>query len=250
MDGGSGPKPPRDKTIDRPWAVIASVLGLILAGIAYSLGDAYYTSYLGGFAVYNGAFPADHPTHFVLAVWGALHATVALQNWLDRHVRILLLTAIACLIYFTAVPIVFLVFSKLLGNGKNQVQGARSWLRRYPSLRRYLGIVAYIGFVIFFALWCFLFVPPMISFPSAIGEVVGRDVAQTDLNDFNKGCAHSSARCYQALENGKEIAHGYIIAQSPTRVAIYYAGNTTQFSLDGVILRTLDPTTAPTSAKP
>jgi len=41
-----------------------------MAGIAYSLGDAYYNAYLAGFAVHSGALPADHPTHFLLARFG------------------------------------------------------------------------------------------------------------------------------------------------------------------------------------
>jgi hypothetical protein len=82
-------------------------------------------------------------------------------------------------------------------------------------------LIAPIVFFLVSALWFFLFVPPMISIPSAIGEAVGENVAKTDLKDFDKGCDRSMTKCYQAFNNGKEIARGYVIAQSPSRVALY-----------------------------
>lgn len=233
-----------------PWAVIASGFGLIMAGIAYSLGDAYYNAYLGRFAVYNGAFPADHPTHFVLAVWGGLHATLALQNWLDGHAIKLLGVTAVCLAYFAALPVAFAVISPFFASGKDRVQGVRALFAKHPLLRKYVGIVLSVVFSLVSALWLFLFVPPMISIPSAIGEAVGVDVAKADMKDFDKGCGRSMTKCYQALQNGKEIARGYVIAQSPTRVALYYMGNTSQFSLGDVVLRTLDAGPAQTPTKP
>jgi hypothetical protein len=231
---------------DWPWAVIASVLGLIMAGVAYSLGDAYYNAYLGKFAVDNGAFPADHPTHFVLAVWGGLHATLALQNWLGGHVIKLLGITAVCLAYFAALPVVFAVISPFLANKKGRVAGARALLTKHPLLRKYIGMVMAVVFFLVSALWFFLFVPPVISIPSAIGEAVGEDVAKTDLKDFDKGCDRSMTKCYQAIKNGKEIARGYVIAQSPSRVALYYMGNTSQFPLGDIVLRTLDAAAAQT----
>jgi hypothetical protein len=235
---------------DWPWAVLASVFGLVLAGIAYSLGDAYYNAYLGSFAVYNGAFPADHPTHFVLAVWGGLHATLALQNWLDGHVLKLLGVTAVCLTYFAALPVAFAVISPFFVSGKDRVQGVRALFAKHPLLRKYVGIVLFIVFSLVCALWFFLFVPPVISIPSAIGEAVGENVAKVDMKDFDKGCGRSTTKCYQALRNGKEIARGYVIAQSPSRVALYYMGNTSQFSLGDVMLRTLDAGAAQTLTKP
>jgi hypothetical protein len=217
-----------------------------MAGVAYSLGDAYYNAYLGKFAVYNGAFPADHPTHFVLAVWGGLHATLALQDWLGGHVTKLLLTTAVCFAYFAALPVVFAVISPFLANSKGRVDGARALLTKHPRLRKYIGMVMAIAFFLVTALWLFLFVQPVISIPSAIGAAVGEDVAKTDLKDFAEGCDRSAAKCYQAIRNGKEIARGYVIAQSPGRVALYYMGNTSQFPLGDVELRTLDAAAAAT----
>jgi hypothetical protein len=245
-DGGSLSPSPKDASA-WPWAVIASVPGLIMAGFAYSLGDAYYNAYLGKFAVSSGAFPADHPTHFVLAVWGGLHATLALQNWLGGHVIKLFGAAIVCLAYFAALPVVFAVTSPFFASKRSRVDSARARLTKHPLLRKYIGIVMAIVFFLVTSLWFFLFVPPMISIPSAIGEAVGEDVAKTDLADFGKGCDRSMAKCYQAMKNGKEVARGYVIAQSPSRVALYYMGNTSQFPLDDIVLRTLDATAAQTS---
>ena len=249
-DGDAGTGSTRKNISDWPWAVIASGLGLTMAGIAYSLGDAYYSAYLGSFAVYNGAFPADHPTHFVLAVWGGLHATLALQNWLGAHVvRLLGMTAV-CLIYFAALPVIFAAISPFLANGKGHVEGARALLTKHPRLRKYIGMVMAIVFFFLSALWFFMFVPPVRAIPSAIGEAVGKDVAKADLKDFDKGCHHSMAKCYQAVKNGNEIARGYVIAQSTSRVALYYMGNTSQVSLGDVVLRTLDAEAAKGPTKP
>ncbi|TGP40234.1 hypothetical protein EN871_28835 [bacterium M00.F.Ca.ET.228.01.1.1] len=240
-------KPPRDsifeKLCDWPWAVIASVFGLIAAGIAYSLGDAYYNAYLGKFAVFNGAFPADHPTHFVLAVWGGLHATILFQNWLSGHVTKLLVMTVVFLVYFAALPVAFAVISPFLASSKVRVKGARALLTDRPRLRQYIGMVMAILFFLVSAFWFCLFVPPLISIPSAIGQAVGEDVAKNDIREFDKGCEHSRMACYQAISNGKEIARGFVVAQSPDRVALYDRGKTIQIPLADVALRTLD--TAP-----
>ncbi|AIP34184.1 hypothetical protein DR64_7999 [Paraburkholderia xenovorans LB400] len=164
-DGGAGAGSSRKKISDWPRAVIASALGLIMAGIAYSLGDAYCNAYLAGFSVHSGAFPADHPTHFVLAVWGGLHATLALQQWLGGHVlRLVCMTAV-CLIYFAALPVIFAVISPIIANGRGHVEGARALLGKRPLLRKYAGTVMAIMFFFLTALWFFLFVPRRYLFP-------------------------------------------------------------------------------------
>ncbi|WP_454805973.1 hypothetical protein [Paraburkholderia fungorum] len=147
-----------------------------MVGIAYSLGDDYYNAYLAGFAVHSGAFPADHPTHFVLAAWGGLHATLALQQWLGGHVLRLVCRTAVCLIYFAALPVIFAVLSPFIANGGGHVEGARALPGKRPLLRKYAGTVMAIMFFFLIALWFFLFVPPAISIPSAIGEAVGTDV--------------------------------------------------------------------------
>lgn len=155
-----------------------------------------------------------------------------------------------CLIYFAALPVIFAVISPFIANGRGHVEGARALLGKRPLLRKYAGTVMAIMFFFLIALWFFLFVPPAISIPSAIDEAVGTDVAKLDLKDFDRGCGHSRAKCYQAIRNGKEIARGYVIAQSPDRVAVYYMGNTSQFPLGNVMLRTLDAAAAQSPAKP
>ncbi|WP_186127596.1 hypothetical protein [Burkholderia gladioli] len=55
---------------DWPWPVIASVIGLLLLGIAYSSGDAYYKAFLAQFWIEADAFPIDKSRHLVLSVWG------------------------------------------------------------------------------------------------------------------------------------------------------------------------------------
>jgi hypothetical protein len=247
---GTGTQPVQKSISDWPWGVIVSVLGLVLAGIAYSLGDAYYNAYLEKFSIHSGAFPVDHPTHFVLAVWGGLNATIALQKWLTGHVIKLLIATVACLAYFALPPVVFVGISRFFANRKRQIGRANALLDDRPSLRKYLGIVFVIAYLAGSPVWLFLFVPPFISIPSAIGESAGENVATTDKNDFDKGCGHSRAQCYQAMKNGKEIAHGYVIAQSPSRVALYYMGNTSQFSLGDVVLQTLDKAAAEAPSRP
>lgn len=133
-DGGAGAGSSRKKISEWPWAVIASGLGLIMVAIVYSLGNACYSACLAGFSVRSGAFPADHPTHCLLAVRGVFHATFALQHWLVAHVlRLAGMTAV-CLIYFAALPVIFAVISPFIANGRGDVEGARALPGKRPVI--------------------------------------------------------------------------------------------------------------------
>jgi len=233
---------------DLPWAVGASVVGLLLAGIAYSLGDAYYNAYLREFSIHNGAFPVDHPTHLVLAVWGALNAAVSFEKWVGVNWLTLCKFAISMLAYFGVVFFALKGLSWLSSAGKRVRPGASKFLEKQPLLRRYLGTTICVMLIILSVLWFCVFLPTVIAIPSAIGKAAGKSIAEKEKKDFDKGCGRSEAKCYRVVKGGIEVARGFVVAQSSDRIALYSAGSTSQLSLNDAIMQTLDKT-AVTSMK-
>lgn len=231
----------REKTaIDLPWAAGTSVAGLLLVGVAYSLGDAYYNAYLREFSIHHGAFPVDHPTHLVLAVWGALNAAVSLEKWVGVNWLTLCKFAIFMLAYFGIVFFALKGLIFLLSTGEHARTGASKFLDKQPLLKRYLATIIFVILIILSVLWFCIFLPSVIAIPSAIGEAAGKSVAEQDKKDFDKGCGRSEAKCYRVVKGGIEVARGFVVAQSSDRIALYYEGGTSQLSLNDAIMQTLD----------
>ncbi|MCO1349957.1 hypothetical protein L0Z31_21075 (plasmid) [Burkholderia vietnamiensis] len=236
------PQQPEKKHIfDWPWAIIVSVIGLMWLGIAYSLGDAYYGAYLQVFSVDDSGFQIDRAKHLVLAVWGALNASIALQDWMGSVWKELLLFTAAVVVYiglvFGAGKVILMLMPRITAKTGPAVQIVRDW----PTLRKCVGTIIAVLLIALGFVWFCIFLPPFISIPSGIGAAIGEHVAKQRKSDFDKGCLQSHAKCYVAMREGKEIGRGYEIAQSSTRVALYHQGRTIQLPLDGVRLETVDP---------
>ncbi|WP_296651354.1 hypothetical protein [Paraburkholderia sp.] len=240
----------RKTALDWPWAVIVSIVGLFLAGVAYSLGDAYYNAYLKAFSVDPGGFPADHPTHFVLAVWGALNATIALEKWMHDKGLVLAEFFVFIVVYLALVYSGLKVLSIL--NPLRAVTDGRvqNFVKKYPYFRRFINTVVIVILLILGVFLAAIGIPPVISIPSAVGEAAGEVVANNDKHDLNRDCGKSTAKCYRVEKNGVQLGQGYVIAQSADRVALYYKGATTQVSLKDAVVRTIDgfATTAPVAS--
>ncbi|WP_186071106.1 hypothetical protein [Burkholderia gladioli] len=225
---------------DWPWPVIASVIGLMLLGIAYSSGDAYYKAFLAQFWIEADAFPIDKSRHLVLSVWGALNAAVGVQKWLGENWGRVLWMILGLLVY--------LAILVLLEKGANWI-GALLRFRKdgtprsyamYPLVTRYLYLVFWLIVVassFFVFSWA---IPVALAIPSGIGEAVGESVASDYKHDLDRGCGKSKERCQILIKNGQEVARGYVIAQSATRIALYYDGNTRQIQMDGIEMQTAD----------
>lgn len=225
--------------LDWPWTVIVSVVGLVWLGIAYSLGDAYYGAYLRAFSIDDGGFPLDRPKHLVLAVWGALHASIALQNWMQSSWRELVIFSVVMIGYIGLMFVGAKVITWMSSRSSTPRGRVQQWLQSHPSVRKYLGVIIATVLVALGFIWFCVFVPVFISIPSGIGAAAGESIAKQDKKDFEKGCARSAAMCYAAFRDGKEVARGYAIAQSTGRVALYYQGSTTQIPLVGIQLQTI-----------
>lgn len=223
--------------VEWPWAVIASVCGLLLLGYAYSLGDAYYRGYLRMFAVHGDAFPMDHPRHLVLAVWGALNATIGFEKWISANGFKLLILGGILLVYFG----LLVLARKWLSSRPfaRKVASTPQHVQQRPFLAQYLTYVLVMLLIVAGVFIVLIFVPGIVSIPSAIGEAAGQSVATDDKKDFDKGCERSVMKCYSVTKDGKEIARGYVVAQSSDRIALYYMGVTTQIPLSDTAMKTL-----------
>ncbi|WP_244131064.1 hypothetical protein [Burkholderia multivorans] len=240
MSGVVQQQPEKKHIFDWPWAVIVSVIGLMWLGIAYSLGDAYYGAYLEVFSVDDSGFQIDRAKHLVLAVWGALNASIALQEWLDSTWKRLLLCAVAVIVYIGLVYGARKLISILMPRITEKSGAALEVVRRAPTLRKCLSTIIVVLLLAIGFVWFCIFLPPFISIPSGIGAAIGEHIAKQHKADFDKGCLRSRAKCYVATRDGKEIGRGYEVAQSATRIALYYQGRTMQLPLDGVHLETVE----------
>ncbi|WP_186224775.1 hypothetical protein [Burkholderia gladioli] len=227
---------------DWPWPVVASVIGLLLLGIAYSSGDAYYKAFLGQFWIESEAFPIDKSRHLVLSVWGALNAAGGVQKWFEENWWRVLATMLGLLVYI-AMCVLLEKGAKCLGPRlRVRKDGTPRSYKIYPLMARYLYFVFWLLSTVIMLVCLTWWVPTTLAIPSSIGEVVGRSVAVDFKRDLDQGCGKSKERCQILIKNGQEVARGYVIAQSATRIALYYEGNTRQIQMDGIEMRTADRT--------
>jgi hypothetical protein len=240
----------RKSPIEWPWAVIVSVFGLLLAGTAYSLGDAYYAAYLRFFSVESSGFPVDHSTHLIYGVWGGLNATLALQAWISVNAGRLWVTLFGLVVYIAAISFATKGFRKFSMRHAGHAKGVSKYIQKRPHLKMFLFWTTVMILSIAGVILLFQSVTVVASIPSTIGESSGQAVAEKDKQDFDRGCEKSSAKCYMVTKDGITIGQGYVIAQSPQRIALYYRGETSQFELTGVSMKTTrkEPATTQPSA--
>ncbi|WP_145986757.1 MULTISPECIES: hypothetical protein [Burkholderia] len=225
------------RILDWPWAVMASAVGLLMLGASYSLGDAYYVAYLQNFSIDEGGFPIDRSKHLLLALWGALNASFGFKKWIGQNWKPVLEVALVLLVYFAVTAGIYKIYEIKFLAANKAANRLGSFVSGHPLIGRYLKMLVVMVFVAYNMIAIALFAPLFLSIPSGIGEAAGTEVAHKRKEDFNKGCESSVRRCYSAIKGGKEVAHGFVVAQSPTRVALYYMGNTVQLPLDGVEMR-------------
>ncbi|WP_186100750.1 hypothetical protein [Burkholderia gladioli] len=224
---------------DWPWSVIASVFGLLLLGAAYSSSDAYYNKLLDLFWIDSKAFPIDKAAHLTLSVWSTLSAVIGIQSWLGKHKGFIVLIVLLVLIT--------VAFCMLIDYANVRVQ---AWKKTKQSTRRrsliwralisYVPVAALFLFLIIYSGVLVMFLPAFISIPAGIGEAAAENVAAQLKQDFNLGCEKSKERCHVLLKDGHEVARGYVLVQSASRIAIYYSGGTRQIPLEGIEIRTVD----------
>ncbi|WP_186136516.1 hypothetical protein [Burkholderia gladioli] len=225
---------------DWPWPVIASVIGLFLLGIAYSLGDAYYNAYLSGFWIDSSAFPIDKSRHLVLSLLGAFKGSIDFGVWLKGNLKQLIGVMCILLMYVVTSLFVDLMQRRLNAWVRRRRANKASPREIDPLFTRYFNITFAVIFITFGMIILSWSVPKVLAIPTNMGEVVGEKVAAEFKRDFDLGCGKSVERCQILVKDGREVARGYVIVQSATRVALYYDGNTRQIPMDGLELRTAD----------
>ncbi|WP_186083880.1 hypothetical protein [Burkholderia gladioli] len=225
---------------DLPWPVIASAVGLLLLGIAYSSGDAYYKAFLGQFWIEAEAFPIDKSRHIILSVWGGLNASIGIQKWLGENWGRLLWMILGLLIYIAAWVLLERGAQWIAARLRFRKDGTPRSYTMYPLVTRYFYFVFWLVFFSSTFLVSSWAIPVALAIPSGIGEAVGESVASEYKRDLDRGCGKSEERCQILIKNGQEVARGYVIAQSATRIALYYDGNTRQIQMDGIEMRTAD----------
>ncbi|AOJ24330.1 hypothetical protein WJ12_05505 [Burkholderia seminalis] len=235
-----GKPPERKSVLDWPWPVIVSIVGLVSLGVAYSLGDAYYNAYLAKFSIEPTAFPIDKARHLVLSLYGALNTIANVQAWLTGHtVHVLKLVALILL----GVAVWVLIEKGLLWaveRASRRADGSTRSIKLWPIAVRFFTIVFWIWTTVGIGSILGMSVPTVMAIPSLIGEFAGNGVASDQMRDYDRGCWVSEARCQMVVKGGKEVARGYIVAQSATHIALYYEGNTVQMPLDGSEIRTVE----------
>ncbi|WP_175806230.1 hypothetical protein [Burkholderia cenocepacia] len=215
-----------------PWAAIVLVIGWIGFWISYSSGDAYYRAFLSHFSVEAEGFPIDQYRHFVLSAFGGLNFITVVGNWIHKNRSLFgffLGGYIVCMVIGAAV--IFLT------DGKENK--AAKVVRNNPMLRAIRD--ALIAWYVFPVSLIFMSGASVVgaTLPAAFAEAGGNAVAESSLADYKKGCESSMEKCQVLLKNGAEVARGYVIAQSPTRIALYFNDTTVQMPLDGIEMRTV-----------
>ncbi|VWB35236.1 hypothetical protein BAR24066_01533 [Burkholderia arboris] len=225
-------QPAKKHIAEWPWAAIVLVIGWIGFWILYSSGDAYYRAFLSSFNVEADGFPIDQYRHFVLSAFSGLNFMSLVDSWANKNKSALMVFLGAYVLFLVAVVIISLV-----SDGKENK--AAKYVSRHPVLR-VIRDVLFAWYVfptsLFFISASFMFGA---SLPAAFAEAAGNAVAERSAGDYKKGCDQSTENCQIALKNGAEIARGYVIAQSTTRIALFNNGSTVQIPLDGVELRTV-----------
>jgi len=217
-----------------------SIFGVVALGIAYSLGDAYYGAYLRRFWIEPSAFPIDKSRHLLLSLFGALTTVSNVQFWVGLHKIHIVKSVGVILISIAAWVVIESGLRWVVDHTAKRAGGKIKSIKPWPIVLRFSTIVFWLWIVVGIGWALGMSVPTFMAIPSVIGESAGDGVAVEQMHDFDRGCWVSEARCQKVIKSGKEVARGYIVAQSSTHIALYYEGNTIQLPLDGSELKTVE----------
>ncbi|MDC6128892.1 hypothetical protein [Burkholderia gladioli] len=224
---------------DWPWSVIFSVLGFILLGVAYLSSDAYYNKLLDLFWIDSKAFPIDKAAHLTLSVWSTLNAVIGFQNWLGKHKGFAVWNSVLVLVTVALWMSINYASSRIQAWKKTKQS---TWRRSliWRAFISYFPVASFFLFLMIYGVFLVMMLPVFVSIPAGIGQATAENVAAKLKEDFDLGCEKSKERCQILLKNGREVARGYVLVQSASRIAIYYGGGTRQIPLDGIEIRTVD----------
>ncbi|POR53593.1 hypothetical protein B0G62_103165 [Paraburkholderia eburnea] len=161
------------------WKVSMPVLGVVVVGADYFLGQAYYTAWLQAFQVDGNVFARAHETILIYGALAFLHAGVGLTTWAGAH----RLAMVCTVLYFAF----WFALWSLADHCRPRIERwdeARGREVRHPHVARF--------FYRLFVLLCvvllfFLGIPVLgaiMSLPGAIGETAGTAAAREDRADY------------------------------------------------------------------
>lgn len=216
------------------WKSSLPVLGVVVIGTDYFLGQSYYSTWLRAFSADPEVFP---PGREMTLLYGALaftRAGVGLAAWSGMHKLLI----VGTFLYFAFGFVLWSVADHYRPRIQKWEEG-RNREVRHTSLARFC-------FRVFVVLCCmmlfFLGVPllgAIVALPGAIGETVGALAAHEAVSEYARGCETATESCISLRKDGGEVARGFRIAQSNDRIALYLDGVTREFAVAGYSLESV-----------
>lgn len=95
------------------------------------------------------------------------------------------------------------------------------WLRQPEWFRRLTKHMSLTALFIGAPTSLLLLVTALMIIPAALGESAGKRMAQDENEEYIKGCGISKLPCVELKEGSKVVAVGFVIANSPSYIAIF-----------------------------
>lgn len=196
-------------------AAVLSLLTALFAGatvVLHFIGVVRHSAYLRHWGIDAGLFPKATDWLLINGYYGLADRFAVILGAVVSNLHWLLAAALALGLY-----VVLLLSPVGMGAGKlpQWLLHRPEWLRR--SLRQVLATGLIVGAL---PVMLFLITAFMVT-PMVLGERAGTAVAEANSVEYAKGCEKSKYHCVQLIRNGKIIAVGFVIDDSPEQIAIF-----------------------------
>jgi hypothetical protein len=206
-------------------AAIVAMGGLAL----HLMGHTAHSTYLRQMNIGSEAFPKSTDWLVINGFYTLADRFLALLNALTKYwlVTVGVIVATSLYVYF------YKLISKLPSK-KSQPQVSR--LPRWLS--ELVDSTALVTLSYGFGGMAILIIMFVLLVPAALGETAGKNLAARDMAEFGKFCV-PEGNCLEVIRDGKIFVAGYLVATSPSHVAVYdpSLGKVRVIELDGVELR-------------
>ena len=205
------------------WIVRAIVTGGVGVKLAYLVGRAYTEAYLSTMHVDPVLFAFADGEMYVAAYIAAAYGLAGWINFMTGSVLPLLsLFGVVSLIWFSPGLVRWLATSL---ESSTRIKKLIRMGERFDKLASWLGAHA-------FAISIFIYLPlilalVLVTIPR-IGSFGGARAAEAKIKILSLGCSEAAKNkeyCYRLVEDGKEIAVGFPVAQGNGRLALWLGGN-------------------------
>jgi hypothetical protein len=202
------------------------LIGMMCISSIYFIGQSAQSAYLREFNIDINAFPLEREGYMttgadVLSLAGTAFIELLRRHWLAiLLIVVYILGCNACLCGLRAV------------HNRQREQLTRS--DRHPSnFERFIGtnLVCLGAFVAL--LFAIPFGSSLMALPGAIGFTIGSHVADSDRKKYSTDCLSPGDHCVVLMKDGAEVDRGFRVVQSKDRIALYRAGKTREYALDG-----------------